>query len=57
VNIARRECGIGCIGVGIAEHTIYVVIPPGVLLVRRHIISKCVRWTLTPKTDMPLEIM
>jgi hypothetical protein len=33
------------------------VILPGVLLVRRHIISKFILWTLTPKTDMPLEMM
>jgi len=57
VNMARREFGIGCLGVGIAEDSIEVVIPPGVLLVRRHIISKFVLWTLAPKTDMPLEMM
>jgi hypothetical protein len=33
------------------------VIPPGVLLVRRDIISKFVLWTLTTKTDMLLEMM
>jgi hypothetical protein len=57
VNMARQEFGIGCLGVGIAEHSIEVVIPPRVLLVRRDIISKFVLWTLTPKTDMPLEMM
>jgi hypothetical protein len=57
VNMARREFGIGCLGVGIAERSILVVIPPGVLLVRRHIISMFVLWTLAPKTDMPLEMM
>jgi len=57
VDMARREFGIGCLGVGIAERSIYVVIPPGVLLVRRDIISKFVLWTLAPKTDMPLEMM
>jgi hypothetical protein len=57
VNMARREFGIGCHGVGITEHSIYVVIIPGVLLVRMHIISKFVLWTLTPKTDMLLEMM
>jgi hypothetical protein len=31
--------------------------PPGVLLVRREIISKFVLGTLAPETDMPLEIM
>jgi len=46
VDMARREFGIGSLGVGIAEHSIYIVIPPGVLLVRRDIISKFVLWTL-----------
>ena len=57
VNMARREFGIGCLGVGITERFTEVVIPPGVLLVRMHMISKFVRWTLAPKTDMPLEMM
>jgi hypothetical protein len=57
VNMARREIGIHCLGVGIAERSILVVIPPGVFLVRMHIISKFVLWTLAPKTDMPLEMM
>jgi len=57
VDMVRREFGIGCLAVGIAEHSILVVIPPGVLLVRRDIISKFVLWTLAPKTDMPLEMM
>jgi len=57
VDMARREFGIGCLRVGIAERSIYVVIPPGVLLVRRDIISKFVVWTLAPKTDMPLKMM
>ena len=56
VNMARREFGIGCLGVGIAEHSILVVIPPGVFLVRRDIISNLVLWTLAPKTDMPPEM-
>jgi hypothetical protein len=34
VSMARREFGIGCLGIGIAEHSVQVVIPPGVLLVR-----------------------
>jgi hypothetical protein len=34
-----------------------VVILPGVLLVQWAIISKFVLWTLTPKTDIPLEMM
>jgi len=57
VDMARREFGIGCLGVGIAECSILVVIPPGVLLVRRDILSKFVLWTLAPKTDMPLRMM
>jgi len=42
VDTARREFGIGCLGVAIAERSKYVVIQPGVLLVRRHTISKFV---------------
>jgi hypothetical protein len=57
VNIARREFGIGCLGVGIAECSILVVIPPGVLVVRRDIISKFVLWTLKLTTDLLLEMM
>jgi len=57
VNMARRDFGIGCLGVGISERSIKVVIPPGVLLVRMHIISKFVLWTLAPNPDMSLEMM
>jgi hypothetical protein len=57
VNMERREFRIGCVGVGIAECSIKVVIPAGVLLVRRQIISKLVLWTLAPTTDMPLKTM
>jgi hypothetical protein len=57
VNMVGREFGIGCLGVGIAERLISVVIPPGVLVVRRDIISKFVLSTLAPKTDMPLKMM
>jgi hypothetical protein len=57
VNMARREFGIGCLGVGIAQHSIKVVIPPGVLLVRIHVISKFFLLTLGAKTDMSLEMM
>jgi len=57
VNVAQRDIGIGCLGVGIAERSIEVVIPPGVLHVRTDIISKFVLWTLAPKTDMLLEMM
>jgi hypothetical protein len=57
VNMARREFGIGCLGVRMVERFLWVVIPPGVLLVRKHIICKFVLWTLAPKTDMPLEMM
>jgi hypothetical protein len=55
--MARREFPIGCPGVGVAERSIQVVIPLGVLLVRRLIISLFVRWTLAPITDMPLQMM
>jgi len=57
VDMARREFGIPCLGVSIAERSIQVVIPPGVLLVRRDIISKVVLWTLAPRTEIPLEMM
>jgi len=57
VDTARREFGISRLGVGIAERSIQVAIPPGVLLVRRDIISKFISWTLAPKTDRPLEMM
>ena len=57
VNTEGRVFGIGCLGVGIAERSVGVVIPPGVLLVRRDIISKIFLWTLAPETDMPLEMM
>ena len=57
VNMARREFHTSCLGVGIAEGAIWVVIPPGMLLVRRDIISKFVLSTLAPKTDMPLVMM
>jgi hypothetical protein len=57
LNMVRREFCIGCIGVRITEHSVLVVIPPGVLLVMRHIISKFVLWTLAPNTGMPPEMM
>jgi len=57
VNMARREFGIGYLGVGIAERSIWIVIPLGVLLVQRDIISKFVLWTHAPTTDMPLKMM
>ena len=57
VITAQREFGIGCHGVGIAERSVSVVIPPGVLLVRRDIISNFVLWTIAPNADMPLEVM
>jgi len=56
-NTARRHFGIDCLGVSIAERSIQVVIPPGVLNFRRDIISNFVLWTLAPLTDMPLEMM
>jgi len=55
--MAQREFGIGCLGFAISERSIEVVIPPGVLLVRMHIISTLVLWTLAPNIDMPLEMM
>jgi hypothetical protein len=57
LDMAQREFDIGCLVVGIAEHSLYGVIPPWELTVRRDIISKFVLCTLTPKTDMPLEMM
>jgi len=57
VNVARRELGIRCLGVGIAERAIQLVVPPGGLLLSMHIIAKFVLWTLAPTTDMPLEMM
>jgi len=57
VDMVGQEFGIGFLGVGILERSLLVVIPPGVLLVRRDIISKFVLWTLAPKTYMPLEMM
>jgi hypothetical protein len=54
VNMARQELGIGCLGVGFTERSIYVVILLRMLLVKRHINSKFVLWTPAPKTDMPL---
>jgi len=46
VNMVRPECRIGCLGDDINEHSKQVVMPPWVLLVRMHIISKFVLWTL-----------
>jgi len=57
VEMAQPEFGNGCLGVGIAEHSTQILILPGVLFVRIHMISKFVLWTLTPKTDMLLEMM
>jgi len=57
LNMARPQFSIGCLGVGIPQRSIWVVIPPGVNLVRMHIISKFVLWTLAPKTDMSLDMM
>ena len=57
VTMMQQVFGIGCLGVGIAEHLILVVIPLGVSLVMRNIISKFVIRTLAPKTDTPLEMV
>jgi len=55
--MVRREFGISCLDVGIAERSVQVVIPPGVMLVRRDMIYKCELWPLASKTDMLLEMM
>jgi hypothetical protein len=57
VIMARPVFGIHCVAVARAEHDIYVVIPHGVLLIRRQILAKFVLWTLAPQTTMALEIM
>jgi len=57
VNLEGCGIGIGCLGVGNGNSSICVLIPLGVLLVRRDTIYKFVLWTVAPKTDMPLEIM
>ena len=57
VNMARQEFVTSCIVICIVEHSIQVVIPPGVLLVTSDIISKFVRWTFAPYTGMPLEMV
>jgi hypothetical protein len=57
LNMAGHEFGIGWHAVGIAEHSKYIVIPLGVLLVRRDIISKIILSTLATKTAMAHEMM
>ena len=57
VNMVRHEFPIGFLSVSFGERLIYIVILPGELLVRRDIISLLGLWTLTPITDMPLEMM
>jgi hypothetical protein len=57
VNIAQCEFGIACLGVGIAEFSRSVVIPPGVLLARRDVISNFVLGTVALKTAMSLDMM
>jgi hypothetical protein len=57
VNMARHEFGSSCLGVGIAECSLLVVILLWVLLVSRDKISKFMLCTLAPKIDMPLEMM
>jgi hypothetical protein len=49
--------GLGCLGIGIVERFILVMIPLGVLLVSQDIISKFVIWISVRKTDMPLEMI
>jgi hypothetical protein len=52
VTMAPQEFGIRCLGVGIAERSKWIVIPPGLLLVRRNIIFKSDVWTVAPESDM-----
>jgi len=56
-NMAQGQFSLSFLGVGIVQHTIQVVIPPGVLLVRRDIIAKFVLWRLVQSTAMLLEMM
>jgi hypothetical protein len=57
VILEPRDFGIDCLAVGITEHSIQVVIPAGVSLVRTDIITKFVLWKVAPKTNMPVEMM
>jgi hypothetical protein len=57
VNVALGEFSIRCLGIGVVEHSIYVLIPPGVLIFGRDIIPKFVLWTLASKTNILLEMM
>jgi len=57
VNVALREVSIGVLCVGISKRSIYIVIPPGVLLVRWYLASKFILWRLKPDTDRPLKMM
>ena len=57
VNMVQSEFGIGCLSAGIAAHMKLVLIPRGILHVRRDIISKFVLRTLATKTNMPLEMI
>jgi hypothetical protein len=56
-NMAQQEFGIGYLRVSIMERSILVLIPLGVLLVRREMLSLFVPWTLAPKTVMSLAMM
>jgi hypothetical protein len=57
VNIARRKIVITCLGDGISERSTYIVILPGVLLVRMQISAKFAYWTLVSEPDMSLEMI
>jgi hypothetical protein len=57
VHKAGRQFGLRCLAVGIAEHSISVMSPPGVLVFKKHILLKFVLWTLGLKTDMLLEMI
>jgi hypothetical protein len=55
--MASQQFVISCLGVGITERSIQVVVPPGMSLVSMHIFSKFLLWTLTPEKIMLLEMM
>jgi hypothetical protein len=57
VKIVPQSFGISWVGLGITDHVIQVIALPGMLVVRRDIISEFVRWTLAPKSDVALEMM
>jgi hypothetical protein len=46
VNMVRWELRISCVAVTITAHSILVVIPPAVLVVKMDMNSKFILWTL-----------